>query len=112
MKKFIFTESQIKKVIDNIIQEQDMVADQKTAIDAGTKQFLDIKKIQGPDLTSRIMIYQKMIGQPQTGHILDSKLPDTDKSIWQSMINKNKPFYDRAMDILHNWIGIVPSSGY
>ena len=60
MKKYIFTESQIKKIIDNQIveskdlQEQTMVDDQKMAINAGTKAFLDAKKIQGKDLTDRI----------------------------------------------------------
>ena len=60
MKKYIFTESQIKKIIDNQItenkdlQEQTMVNDETAAINAGTKAFLDIKKVQGVNLTDRI----------------------------------------------------------
>jgi hypothetical protein len=112
MKRYIFTENQIKKVIDNVVVEQTMANDQKVAIDAGTKAFLDLKKIQGTDLTSRIMTYQKSVGQESTGHILDTKLPEADKAMWQKLVNKNKPLFDKAMDVLNRWIGIVPSSGY
>ena len=67
MKKYIFTESQIKKIIDNQIvenkdlQESDFTKDQMKAINDGTKAFLDAKKIIGVDLTDRIMKYQKSI---------------------------------------------------
>ena len=68
MKKYIFTESQVKKIIDNQINEQvgTFSGDEKTAIDAGTKSFLDAKKIQGLNLSDRIMKYQGSIGcQPK-----------------------------------------------
>ena len=120
MKKYIFTESQIKKIIDNQItgtkqiQEGDMDMDQKTAINAGTKSFLDAKKIIGVDLTDRIMKYQKSVGCEPTGHMMDcqGKLPQNDKKIWQSLINKNKPLYDKALDWFNRMLGIGPGSGY
>jgi len=118
--KYIFTESQVKKIIDNQItennnlQEQDMVNDQKSAINAGTKSFLDAKKIMGVDLTDRIMKYQKSIGCQPTGHMMDcqGKLPQNDKKLWQSLINKNKPLYDKALDWFNRMLGLGPGSGY
>lgn len=118
--KYIFTESQVKKIIDNQItennnlQEQDMVNDQKSAINAGTKSFLDAKKIMGVDLTDRIMKYQKSIGCEPTGHMMDcqGKLPQNDKKLWQSLINKNKPLYDKALDWFNRMLGLGPGSGY
>ena len=120
MKKYIFTESQIKKIIDSQItgtqeiQEQTMVDDQKAAINAGTKAFLDVKKIMGVDLTSRIVKYQKSIGCEPTGHMMDcrGKLPENDKNLWQSLINKNKPFYDKASDWFSKMLNIGSGSGY
>ena len=118
--KYIFTESQVKKIIDNQItenknlQEQDMVNDQKSAINDGTKSFLDAKKIMGVDLTDRIMKYQKSIGCQPTGHMMDcqGKLPQNDKKLWQSLINKNKPLYDKALDWFNRMLGLGPGSGY
>jgi hypothetical protein len=118
--KYIFTESQVKKIIDNQItennnlQEQDMVNDQKSAINAGTKSFLDAKKIMGVDLTDRITKYQKSIGCEPTGHMMDcqGKLPQNDKKLWQSLINKNKPLYDKALDWFNRMLGLGPGSGY
>jgi len=121
MKKYIFTESQIKKIIDSQIteskdlQEQTMVDDQKMAINTGTKAFLDAKKIQGKDLTDRIKQYQLTIPNCEpTGHIMDCKdmLPESDKKLWQSLINKNKPLYDKALDWFNSMLGIGPGSGY
>ena len=120
MKKYIFTESQIKKIIDNQVneskdlQEQTMLDDQKMAINAGTKAFLDAKKIMGVDLTNRIMKYQKSIGCEPTGHMMDcqGKLPDIDKKLWQSLINKNKPLFDKALDWFNSMLGMGPGSGY
>ena len=118
--KYIFTESQVKKIIDNQIteskdlQEQSMADDQKAAINAGTKAFLDTKKIMGVDLTDRISKYQKSIGCEPTGHMLDcqGKLPENDKKLWQSLVNKNKPIYDKAADWFNRMLGIGPGSGY
>jgi hypothetical protein len=118
--KYIFTESQVKKIIDNQIteskdlQEQDIVNDQKSAINAGTKSFLDAKKVMGVDLTDRIMKYQKSIGCEPTGHMMDcqGKLPQNDKKLWQSLINKNKPLYDKALDWFNRMLGLGPGSGY
>jgi hypothetical protein len=120
MKKYIFTENQIKKIIDTQInestklQEGDMDMDQKAAINAGTKSFLDAKKIMGVDLTDRIKKYQKSIGCEPTGHMMDcqGKLPQNDKKLWQSLINKNKPVYDKALDWFNRMLGIGPGSGY
>ena len=120
MKKYIFTENQIKKIIDSQInestklQEGDMDMDQKAAINAGTKSFLDAKKIMGVDLTDRIIKYQKSIGCEPTGHMMDcqGKLPQNDKKLWQSLINKNKPAYDKALDWFNRMLGIGPGSGY
>lgn len=121
MKKYIFTESQVKKIIDNQviesknIQEQTFSADQTQAINAGTKAFLDAKKIQGKDLTDRIMRYQSSIPNCQpTGHMMDCKdtLPAPDKKLWQSLINQNKPFYDKASDWFNRMLGLGPGSGY
>lgn len=118
--KYIFTESQVKKIINNQItenknlEEQDMVNDQKSAINAGTKSFLDAKKIMGVDLTDRIIKYQKSIGCEPTGHMMDcqGKLPQNDKKLWQTLINKNKPLYDKALDWFNRMLGIGPGSGY
>ena len=120
MKKYIFTENQIKKIIDSQvnesinIQEGDFSRDQIEAINTGTKAFLDAKKIMGVDLTNRIMKYQKSIGCEPTGHMLDcqGKLPQDDKKLWQSLINKNKPIYDKALDFFNRMLGLGPGSGY
>jgi len=120
MKKYIFTESQIKKIIDTQInesqqlQESDFSRDQIEAINTGTKSFLDAKKIMGSDLTNRIMKYQKSIGCEPTGHMLDckGKLPESDKKLWQSLVDKNKPFYDKAADWFNRMLGMGPGSGY
>ena len=75
MKKYIFTESQIKKIIDSQIQEQagTFEFDQRQAINRGSEEFLtNIKKIQGRDLTEKIKKYQMSIGCEVTGHMLDS----------------------------------------
>ena len=66
------------------------------AINAGTQAFLDAKKIQGKDLTSRIKQYQLTIPNCKpTGHMLDcaGMLPPQDKQLWQSLVDKNKPFH-------------------
>jgi hypothetical protein len=120
MKKYIFTESQIKKIIDNQItetkdlQEGDFSRDQIEAINSGTKAFLDTKKIMGVDLTDRIIKYQKSIGCDPTGHMLDceGKLPQDDKKLWKSLINKNKPLYDKALDFFNRMLGLGTGSGY
>ena len=121
MKKYIFTESQIKKIIDNQIteskdlQEQTFVDAEKDAINAGIKAFLDAKKIQGKDLTDRIKKYQLSIPNCEpTGHMMDCKdmLPESDRKLWQSLINKNKPWYDRGFDWFNRMLGMGPGSGY
>jgi hypothetical protein len=115
MKKYIFTENQIKTIIDSQINEQTFVDDQTAAINAGTKAFLDAKKIQGKDLTERIKNYQLTIPNCKpTGHMLDCKgmLPEADKKLWQSLINQNKPFYDKALDWFNSMLGLGPGSGY
>jgi hypothetical protein len=121
MKKYIFTESQIKKIIDNQfienknLQEGDFSRDQIEAINTGTKAFLDAKRIKGKDLTDRIKQYQLTIPNCKpTGHMLDCKdmLPEDDKKLWQSLINKNKPFYDKAADFFNRMFGLGPGSGY
>ena len=71
------------------LQEQSMLDDQKIAINAGTKAFLDAKKIQGKDLTDRIKQYQLSIPNCEpTGHMMDCKdmLPENDKKLWQSLM--------------------------
>jgi len=121
MKKYIFTESQIKKIIDSQItgtkqiQEQTWMDDQMEAINSGTKEFLDAKKIQGKDLTDRIKQYQLSIPNCKpTGHMLDCKsmLPESDRKLWQSLVNKNKPFYDKASDWFNRMLGLGWGSGY
>ena len=115
MKKYIFTESQIKKIVDTTINEQTFLNDEMQAINAGTKAFLDAKKIQGKDLTSRIKQYQLTIPNCKpTGHMLDcaGMLPQQDKQLWQSLIDKNKPFYDKAADFFAKMFNIGSGSGY
>ena len=105
MKKYIFTESQVKKIIDNQvtesknIQEQTMLDDEKAAINAGTKALMDMKKIQGVDLTERIKKYQKLIGCEPTGHMMDckDKMPQSDKDMWQKYIYQNQSIFDKAI---------------
>jgi hypothetical protein len=105
MKKYIFTESQVKKIIDNQviesknIQEQTMLDDEKAAINAGTKALMDMKKIQGVDLTERIKKYKKLIGCEPTGHMMDckDKMPQSDKDMWQKYIYQNQSIFDKAI---------------
>ena len=116
MKKFIFTESQIKKIVAATLNEQQNFADdEKMAIDAGTKAFLDAKRIQGANLSDRIRKYQLSIPNCKpTGHMLDCKgmLPEQDRKLWQSLINKNKPLFDKALDWFNVMLGLGPGSGY
>jgi hypothetical protein len=114
MKKYIFTESQIKKILNTVILEQTIESDEKAAINAGTKAFLDKKGIKGLDLTSRIETYQKSIGVEQTGHMLDcaDKIPINDKKMWKSLIDQNKPFYDKAADWFKRVLKFGMGSGY
>jgi hypothetical protein len=70
MKKYIFTESQVKKIIDSQINEQ--TTEERILINNGSEEFLSMKKIQGKDLTEKIKKYQMSIGCPTTGHMLDS----------------------------------------
>lgn len=123
MKKYIFTESQIKKIIDNQIYESiqlneqpgTMLGDQKAAIDAGTRDFLtNVKHIQGTDLTNMIMQYQKSIGMGPTGHMTDcgTLMPKADRDAWAAHIDQNKPIYDKISDWLHKWFNITSGSGY
>ena len=105
MKKYIFTESQVKKIIDNQviesknIQEQTMLDDERAAINAGTKALMDMKKIQGVDLTERIKKYQKLIGCEPTGHMMDckDKIPQSDKDMWEKYIYQNQSIFDKAI---------------
>ena len=119
--KYIFTESQVKKIINNQIietkdlQEQTFVNDQMQAINAGTLAFLNAKKIQGKDLTDRIKQDQLTIPTCKpTGHMLDCKgmLPESDRKLWQSLIDQNKPFYDKAADWFSSMLNIGSGSGY
>ncbi len=107
MKKYIFTESQVKKIIDNQIQEQTFINDEKSAINAGTKALMDMKKIQGVDLTDRIKKYQKSIGCDQTGHMMDckDKMPQSDKDMWQKYIYKNESIYEKAIRWFNHFFG-------
>jgi hypothetical protein len=107
MKKYIFTESQIKKIIDNQIQEQTFVDDERAAINAGTKALMDMKKIQGVDLTDRIKKYQKSIGCEETGHMLDckDKMPKSDKDMWEKYIYKNQSIFDKALRWFQHFFG-------
>ena len=105
MKKYIFTENQVKKIIDNQViesknvQEQTMLDDERVAINAGTKALMDMKKIQGVDLTERIKKYQKLIGCEPTGHMMDckDKMPQSDKDMWQKYIYQNQSIFDKAI---------------
>jgi hypothetical protein len=102
MKKYIFTESQIKKIIDNQISEQ---TEERIAINAGSEEFLKIKKIQGKDLTDRIKKYQMSIGCPTTGHMMDCidimfEKHRKDFDLWKSLIQKNTSIIDKAA----NWL--------
>ena len=76
MKKYIFTESQVKKIIDSQISEQKysvpVTPEDKVRFNDASEKFLDMKKIQGRDLTEKIKRYQQSIGCEVTGHILDS----------------------------------------
>lgn len=113
MKKYIFTETQVKKIIDNQIleskniQEQTMLDDEKAAINAGTKALMDMKKIQGVDLTDRIKKYQKLIGCEPTGHIMDckDKMPQNDKKMWEEYIYKNQSIFDKAIRWFNHFFG-------
>jgi hypothetical protein len=76
-----------------------MLDDEKAAINAGTKALMDMKKIQGVDLTDRIKKYQKLIGCEPTGHMMDckDKMPQSDKDMWQKYIYQNQSIFDKAI---------------
>jgi hypothetical protein len=40
------------------------------------------------------------------------KLPPNDKTLWKSLINQNKPLYDKASDWFNRMLGIGYGSGY
>lgn len=118
MKKYIFTESQIKKIISNQIQEQTFADDQRAAINFGSMDFLKSKGIIGKDLTEKIMKYQRMIGCEETGHMMDcvdvmykhsqntqSKFRQ-DFGSWKKSIQSNKPIYDKIGDWLTGLFGV------
>ena len=118
MRKYIFTESQIKKIINNQIQEQTFADDQRAAINFGSMEFLKSKGISGKDLTEKIMKYQKMIGCEETGHMMDcveimykhSQNPKSpfrqDLNNWKKSIQSNKPIYDKVGDWLSGLFGV------
>lgn len=113
MKKYIFTETQMKKIVNHLINEQKgtFSADEKEAIDSGSREFLQSKKIVGVDLTDKIKKYQKMIGCEITGHMMDcidkmyehSKNPKSpykdDLESWKKSIQSNKPI----LDVIGGW---------
>jgi ABC-type proline/glycine betaine transport system substrate-binding protein len=109
MKKYIFTESQVKKIINNQLNETP--DDQKIAIDQGSLEFLNIKGIKGIDLTQRITAYQKMIGCEPTGHMMDcieimyTKYPK-DFNLWKEKISSNKPILDWLIEKIKRGFGI------
>lgn len=110
MKKYIFTESQIKKIIDNQINEQagTFQFDQIQAINAGSEEFLNMKKIQGKDLTEKIKKYQMSIGCEVTGHMLDSiecikQKNRKDFIVLRDTISRNKPITDK----IGPWFGKI-----
>jgi hypothetical protein len=111
MKKYIFTESQIKKIVDNEINNQinEQSEDERLTINYGSQDFLKQKGIQGKDLTEKIMKYQKMIGCEQTGHMMDcidimySKYRK-DFDLWKSLIYKNKSIIDKIGDKIGGWL--------
>lgn len=113
MKKYIFTESQIKKIINNQLNEGpgDFAFDQKVAIDKGSSDFLNQKGIKGVDLTDRIKKYQKLIGCDQTGHMMDcidimyTKYPK-EFYYWKQKISNNKPILDWLGEKLKRGFGI------
>lgn len=118
MRKYIFTESQMKKIINNQIQEQTFADDQRAAINFGSMEFLKSKGISGKDLTEKIMKYQKMIGCEETGHMMDcveimykhSQNPKSpfrqDLNNWKKSIQSNKPIYDKVGDWLSGLFGV------
>lgn len=113
MKKYIFTETQIKKIIDNQLNEQPGTYefDRRTAINRGSEDFLNSKKITGVDLTEKIKKYQKSIGCPQTGHMMDCletmfEKHNKDFQLWKNYIHKNKPLMDKIGDWLYSTFGI------
>jgi len=121
MKKYIFTESQIKKILDNTLMEQSGTYefDRKLAINLGSEDFLKSKKITGVDLTEKIKKYQKSIGCSETGHMMDCLDIMFDKhkedfKLWKSMIQKNKPLMDKIGDWLSKTFGFRsdPKSPY
>lgn len=117
MKKYIFTESQVKKIIDTQIQEQSGTfhADQIEAINSGSEEFLTkIKKIQGKDLTEKIKKYQMSIGCEVTGHMLDTidcmkQKSRKDFILLRDIISKNKPFIDKFGTLVSKLFGVKPN---
>lgn len=116
MKKYIFTESQIKKIVNNQILEQ---SGEIQAINSGSIEFLNKKGIPGSSLTEKIKNYQKSIRCDDTGHMLDcvetmrTNFPK-DFALWKSYIAKNKPLFDWLMDKIKKGFGVKddPKSFY
>jgi hypothetical protein len=109
MKKYIFTESQVKKIIDNQINEQSN--EERLVINAGSEEFLKLKGIKGVNLTDKIKKYQKSIGCEETGHMMDCidimfNNYRKDFDMWKSSIYKNKPIFDKIGDWLLKKFGV------
>lgn len=103
MKKYIFTESQIRRIIDTQINEQ-LDIDTKVAINTASDEFLTKKGIKGKDLTEKILKYQRMIGCSETGHMMDCIDTMYEKNRkdfieWKNLIQKNKPLIDKFGDL-------------
>jgi hypothetical protein len=102
MKKIIFTESQIKKLVNNVIKEQ---SEERSFI-IGAQKFLNIKYpkanlkvdgLRGPESRTDIFTraYQKLIGAPIDGvfgELTYAKMPPADKKLWDKCQQQDSIF--------------------
>lgn len=113
MKKYIFTESQVKKILDNVIEEQ-VLTEQTSELNAkkAIQCFLNkvvganlkIDGLHGDDTSSAIAKFQRTkrglrmdgVWGPSTGMSLN----DTEKSIMKSCKSKHGDLIDKFLILL------------
>ena len=114
MKKYIFTESQLKKIIDGIISEQQLVIreqveDQKQTkavqnfLNTRLKANLTVDGIAGPATKQAIEKYQGIIHVFPTdgvwGPETEKLMPPNDKKIYDDYLSAQNDIIDKVLNL-------------
>jgi len=121
MKKYIFTESQIKYIIDGVIKEEnsdsskilnlrEQQEEQKQTktiqnfLNTRLKANLKVDGIVGPSTKQAIEKYQQIIGVYPTdgvwGQDTYDKMPKNDKKIYDDYLNAQGDIIDKVLNLL------------